>query len=135
MPLDLVVFADKLRRYRAQFKTSIEQISNATGIAVETVAALDGAGGEPTGDEVLILSDYFKCDYRFFVSNERLAPFEQTEKLFRKFGDDLSTADRWAIQEFLFLCSCEAFLEQELQRPQPRTFTFTKQGTFFKGHG
>ncbi len=42
--------------------------------------------------------------------------------------------DRWAIQEFLFLCECEEFLLNELKRERIR-FSFKKQGIFFKGHG
>lgn len=135
MPLELSTFADKLRRYREQFEATVEEVAEATGIAVATLTALEAGAQRPTGDEVLILADYFKCDYKFFVSNEQLAPFEQTEKLFRKFGKDISPADRWAIQEFLFLCECEAYLDAALERPPPRHFTFTKTGTYFKGHG
>ena len=135
MPLELTTFADKLRRYREQFDATIEQVAEATGIAPATLAALEAAAQAPTGDDVLILADYFKCDYKLFVSNEQLAPFEQTEKLFRKFGEAISAADRWAIQEFLYLCDCEAFLDHALGRSPPRRFDFAKSGTFFKAHG
>jgi Zn-dependent peptidase ImmA (M78 family)/transcriptional regulator with XRE-family HTH domain len=135
MPLELSSFADKLRRYREQFDATIAEVSDATGITEATLIALEAATQRPTGDEVLILADYFKCDYKFFVSNEQLAPFEQTEKLFRKFGDEIAAADRWAIQEFLYLCECEAFLQSALGRPPPRAFSFTKTGSYFKGHG
>ena len=135
MPSELTSFPDKLRRYRAQFDASIEDVSKATGIAADALTAFESGQRQPTGDEVLILADYFKCDFKFFISNERLAPFEQTEKLFRKLGDELSRTDRWAIQEFLFLCECEAFLETALGLPSPRAFAFVKQGKFFKRHG
>jgi len=84
---------------------------------------------------VLILADYFKCDYKFFVSNEKLAPIEETEKLFRRFAAELSAKDRWAIQEFLFLCENEGHLRDALGHAPPRRFSFTKHGTFFKAHG
>ena len=66
--------------------------------------------------EVLILADFFQCEYRFFVSNEKLAAFEQTESLYRRFGTEFSKKDRRSIQEFFLLCECEAFLMAELKR-------------------
>jgi Zn-dependent peptidase ImmA (M78 family) len=133
MPLELTTFADKLRRYRAQFDLLAAhegQDERQLGRRIATRGAR-----QPTGDEVLVLADYFKCDFRFFISNEQLAPFEKTEKLFRKFGDELSSADRWAIQELLYLCECEAFLDVILERSRTTTFTFLKHGTYFKRHG
>lgn len=135
MALDLATFASKLRRYREQFTVSIDQLAQATGIAVEAVRALEDGALAPNGDQVLILADYFKCDYKFFVSNEQLAPIDQTEKLFRRWGTELSLSDRWAIQEFLFLCDNEAYLSLALGRPPARTFSFAKRGTHFKTHG
>ena len=88
----------------------------------------------PSGDEILILADYYKCDYKFFVSNEKLAPFEQTDNLFRRHGSELSKEDRWAIQEFLFLCECEEFLEGVVPRIARKPFAFQPSGTFFKAH-
>lgn len=136
MPLDLIMFSDKLRRYCVQLNVLAAELGRATGINQPRVEALLSGQKEPTGDEVLILADYFKCDFKFFISNERLAPFEQTEQLFRKHGDALTSEDRWAIQEFLFLCECEAFLLSKMPNGDVRhAFTFTKQGTFCKAHG
>lgn len=135
MPLELTLFADKLRRYRGQFSATIEDVARATGLPADALSALEAGHRQPTGDEVLILADYFKCDYKFFISNERLAPLEQTDKLFRKHGAELVPSDRWAIQEFLYLCECEAFLQVALERPAPRAFAYAKQGTYFKAHG
>ena len=136
MALDLRLFSDKLRRYRLQLQVEIPELAAATGIPADSLAAFEGGTLEPTGDQVLILADYFKCDYRFFISNQRLAPFEQTEQLFRAHGNSFSKDDRKAIQEFLFLCECEEFLFQSLPGYIRRhAFTFTKVGSFFKDHG
>lgn len=136
MPINLAMFADKLRRYQLQFDVSLSDLSKGTGISIERLRALLNQQVEPTGDEVLILADYFKCDFKFFISNEKLAPFEQTEKLFRKHSDALSSEDKWAIQEFLFLCECQEFLLSQLPNiPTRRPFTFMKSGNFFKRHG
>lgn len=136
MSLDLTMFSDKLRRYCAQMNVTSHDLGHATGILQHRVEPLLSGQTEPTGDEVLILADYFKCDFKFFISNDRLAPFEQTEQLFRKHGDDLTTEDRWAIQEFLFLCECEAFLlSQAPKSPAHDAFSFRKNGTLYKAHG
>lgn len=134
MPLDLALFSDKLRRYRNQFAESPELMSVATGISPERIHALENGATRPSGDEILIIADHFKCDYKFFISNERSAAFEQTETLFRRWGQHLSKADRWAIQEFLYLCECEQYLWDEMER-RFTEFSFTKSGTFYKSHG
>lgn len=105
-----------------------------TGILVDRFERLESGDVVPTGDEILILADFFQCDYRFFVSNEKLAAFQQTETLYRKFGNEFSKNDRRSIQEFLFLCECEAFLLTELSR-KIDAFSFTPSGNFYKGHG
>lgn len=135
MPLNLELLGSKLRRYREQFELSIDEVSQATGIPGQSLSAFENAARQPTGDEILILADFFKCDYKFFVSNERLAPFEQTETLFRLHGGQLSKDDRWAIQEFLFLCECEEFLMTQLPGNDRQLFSFVKEGSYFKGHG
>ncbi len=135
MPLDLELLGSKLRRYREQLQVSLSDVSSATGIPEESLATLENGQRQPTGDEVLILADYYKCDYKFFISNEQLAPFEQTESLFRKHGNEFSKSDRWAVQEFLYLCECEEFLLGLLPRHDRRPFSFVKKGTHYKKHG
>ncbi|MGD0263597.1 MAG: ImmA/IrrE family metallo-endopeptidase [Candidatus Methylomirabilota bacterium] len=135
MPIDLAMFADKLQRFCAQFAVTIEEISQDTGIPLDRLKGFVGQRSEPTGDEVLILSDFFMCDFRFFISNEKLASFEQTELLFRMHGDNLTREDRWAIQEFLFLCECQEFLLSHMPSTARRPFAFEKTGTFYKRHG
>lgn len=134
MTFDLPLFGSKLKRYRKQFDSSVDEVSTLTGISTQTLNALENGEKLPTGDEVLILADYYKCDYQFFISNEQLAPFEQTETMFRRYGDEFSKEDRWAIQEFLFLCECEEFLLSLIPRIDYKPFRFTKVGNYFKGH-
>lgn len=135
MSLDLSILGSKLARYRNQFQASVEDASTGTGIPADLLLSYERGEREPTGDHVLIIADYFKCDYKFFLSNEKLAPFEQTETLFRMHGDSLSTVDRWAIQEFLFLCECEEFLLDVVPGLARIPFSFVKRGSFYKGHG
>lgn len=135
MTLDRSMFSNKLQRYMTQFQVDSHEVSASTGIEHERLLGLLSTLKAPTGDEVLILADYFKCDFKFFISSERLAPFEQTEALFRKHGSELTSDDRWAIQEFLFLCECQKFLLDEIQPGAMHPFTFTKHGTLYKTHG
>ena len=60
------------------------EIVAGTGLLEGRIDALMAASADPTGDEVLILADYFDCDYKFFISNEALAAFEETDSLYRK---------------------------------------------------
>ncbi|HYW21539.1 MAG TPA: XRE family transcriptional regulator [Nodularia sp. (in: cyanobacteria)] len=136
MSFDLALFSSKLKKYREQFKKSLAEISIATGIPEENLMALENGERKPSGDEVLIFADYYLCDYQFFISNERLASFEQTEILFRRYGDEFSKEDRWAIQEFLFLCECEEFLLSQIVRQDYKSnFNFTKIGNNYKRQG
>lgn len=134
MPLDLDLFRNKLTRYRVQFKMSLNDLASATGISGVSLSALEDGQREPTGDEILILADYYKTDFKFFISNDRVAPFEQTEMLFRMHDGEFTTSDRWAVQEFLFLCECEEFLLRSSSTYERKPFAFRKTGKYFKGH-
>jgi Zn-dependent peptidase ImmA (M78 family) len=133
MGLDLQEFGVKLRKYRDQLKLTISELADRTGISENLLEQFEAGQSAPSGDEVLIVSDFYHCDYRFFISNERLAPFEQTENLYRRYGNEFSKEDRWRVQEFLFLCECEEQLKRALNRPN-REFTYRPKGNYFKGH-
>ncbi|MEA5549714.1 ImmA/IrrE family metallo-endopeptidase [Anabaena cylindrica UHCC 0172] len=135
MPFDSVLFGSKIRKYREQFEKSLVEVESATGISEEILIALENGSKMPTGDEVLIFADYYLCDYQFFISEEKVAPFEQTEILFRRYGDEFSKDDRWAVQEFLFLCECEQYLLTCLPRYNYQPFNFITEGTYYIGHG
>jgi transcriptional regulator with XRE-family HTH domain len=134
MPIDLISLSSKLAKYRGQLKESIVEVATATGIDSARLMSLEAGQTEPTGDEILILADHFRCDFKFFISNERIAPFEQTETLYRAHGADFTKEDRRAVQDFLYLCETEAFLMHELGQ-HTSAFNFVPMGTFFKGHG
>lgn len=137
MSFDLKSLGNKLKKYREQLGLTIDELSSNTGIPPQKLSDFEEGKKEPTGDEILIFSDRFKCDYNFFISNEKLAPFEQTETLYRKFGDEFSKEDRWAIQEFLYLCECEEYLLRALPQHKSKIkhFRFVKKGNYFKKHG
>ena len=104
-----VQFGTKLLRLRSEQQVELAELSAGSGILSDRLAALETGKAAPSGDEVLILADFFKCDYRFFVSNERLAASEQTESLYRRYGTEFTKSDRRAVLEFLYLCECERF--------------------------
>ncbi len=135
MSLDLQMMSSKLRRFRNQVEASLAEVSAATGISAKLLDEYEQARLQPTGDEILILADYYKCDFKFFISNEKLAAFEQTETLFRKYSSEISKADRWSILELLFLCECEEYLMNLLPANNRSTFIFEKKGNHFKTHG
>ncbi len=134
MSIDLKYLAKKLNSYRNQFKLSFEELSNKTGISEENLIEFERGTKEPSGDEILILADYYKCDYKYFISNEKLEPLDETEKLYRTYDDEFSLEDRWSIQELLYLAECESYLQKELGKNVYQHFDFTPKGTFYKQH-
>lgn len=107
MPIDKISIGQKLIRCRKNLDLEISNVSERIGIPIERIDEIEKGLKEPTGDEILIFADFYKQDYKYFISNEQLSASEQVEVLYRKFGDDFSKEDRWAIQEFIFLCENE----------------------------
>jgi Zn-dependent peptidase ImmA (M78 family) len=114
--------------------SSLSDVASSTGIDAARLESIENGQLEPTGDEVLILADYYRCDFKHFISNERLAPFEQTETLYRAHGDDFKKEDRRAMQDFLYLCETEAFLMKEIG-VQGKEFAYRPSGTNYKANG
>lgn len=133
MAINLRMLGSKLTKYREQLQESFTEVASSTGIDAARLAGIEAGEIEPTGDEVLILADHYRCDFKFFISNEQIAPFEQTETLYRAHGSNFSKEDRRAIQDFLYLCETEDFLMRELGRA-PNSFEFVPSGDYFKGH-
>jgi hypothetical protein len=136
MPFTAATFGRKLASLRADFGQDLDSVSTSSGIPAERLGALEHGQDEPTGDEVLILADYFRKDFRFLISDEALDADEGVELLFREHGGALSTSDRISIAEFAYLCRSQAMLERELGIvPTARTFSFRPRGNYYKGHG
>ncbi|SUD69740.1 DNA-binding protein [Pseudomonas putida] len=112
--MNLITLGTKLSAYRTQLELSVEEVSAAIHITPDRLKLIEQGALEPTGDEVLMLADQYHCDFKHFITNERVAPFEQTEILYRKHGREFAKQDRRAVQEFLYLCETEAFLMKEL---------------------
>lgn len=134
MTINLQALGSKLSKYREQLQETLEEVAQSTGIEFNRLTSIELGTLEPSGDEILILSDHYRCDYKFFISNERVAPFEQTETLYRAYGNDFSKEDRRAIQDFLYLCETEDFLMRELGCVG-QGFSHKAQGDYYKGQG
>lgn len=133
MAIDLRLLGSKLAKYREQLQESLTDVASSTGIDTTRLAQIEGGQIEPTGDEVLILADHYRCDFKFFISNDKVAPFEQTETLYRAHGSDFTKEDRRAVQDFLYLCETEDIIMRGLGRA-PGSFAFSPSGDYFKGH-
>lgn len=134
MSIDLHALGSKIIRSREQLCVTLEELSDSSGINKERLHKLETGELEPTGDEILIIADYFRTDYKFFISNEKLNAFESTETLFRRYGNELNKNDRWAIQECLYLAECESFIDNELKITY-ENFSFEPIGTYAIGNG
>lgn len=105
---DLQLLGKKLNGCRSRLEYTVEEVVNGTGINKDRINDFEKGILEPTGDEILILADFFKEDYKFFISNQQTSASENADKLYRQFGNEFSKEDRRRIQEFLYLCECES---------------------------
>jgi Zn-dependent peptidase ImmA (M78 family) len=112
------MFAGKLKRLMEMLKVTVLELSEETGIPVGRVQALLAGNDDPSGSEVLIFADYFYADFNYFISDDKSSALESAETLFRKNDGQLTKSDMRRISEFLFLCECEAFLQEVLDRPE-----------------
>lgn len=134
MSIDYQSIAQKLKQARELQSIMIETVSQETGINAERIHYIEAGQARPSGDEVLILANYYRHDFRDFLDDKRPAPFDQTDLLYRRHGDEFLFRDRRSIQEFLFLCEIESFIEAEFDIKKQK-FSFTPRGSYFKGHG
>ncbi|MGG7469660.1 ImmA/IrrE family metallo-endopeptidase [Chryseobacterium arthrosphaerae] len=113
---DLQLLGKKLSGYRLRLEYTVEEVVIGTGINKERLICFEKGTLEPTGDEILILADFFKEDYKFFISNQQSSASENSDKLYRQFGNEFSKEDRRSIQEFLYLCECESDIWELLNK-------------------
>jgi len=111
MPIDKISLGNKLRRCRENLNLDLSEVAKRVGFLTTKFQMIENGIIEPTGDEILILADFYKQDFKYFISNEKLSSSEQVEVFYRKFGDEFSKEDRFAIQEFMFLCENEELIE------------------------
>jgi Zn-dependent peptidase ImmA (M78 family)/transcriptional regulator with XRE-family HTH domain len=114
MTFDSVLFGNKLSRFCELFPTKATNLCQRTGISNERLSDLKIGKSQPSGDEILILADYFMCDYTYFISNIEDSIYDASVMFFRNYEGHLNPDINWNIQEFLYLCACEEHLKKEL---------------------
>lgn len=114
MAINLRLIGERLTQARQLQAVDVAVVSSHTGIESSRLDFIEGGKGLPSGDELLILANYYARDFRDFVDPARPEPFKQTDILYRRHGEAFTVNDRRAIQEFLFLCEIEATLQKEL---------------------
>lgn len=119
--IDLNKLAIKILRCRSNLKLSLEEVHELSGISIERLTQIENANIEPSGDEILILADVYREDYKYFISNEKLSASEKVEELYREKGNIFTKEDRKIIQNFIILCENEQFVWNALKKEQ-KTF-------------
>ncbi len=134
MTINIQFISARLKQARLLQSLSVEIVSADTGVEYSRLSKIESGDELPSGDELLILANYYRHDFRDFLPGDRPAPFEQADILYRRHGNAFTAQDRRSIQEFLFLCEIEANLEREL-KVEKTDFSFVARGDYFKGHG
>ena len=134
MAIDPITVARKLKQARKLQYLTLSKVSSATGISYKRINLIESEQVNASGDELLILANYYRHDFRDFIDKTRPEPFKQTKILYRRYRDTFTPDDRRAVQEFLYLCEIESTLEISkgiLKKP----FNFVPKGSFHKKHG
>ena len=134
MSFDLNLFSSKILKCRKNLDLKINEVAQKLGINIDRLISLEEGKTLPTGDEILIFSDFYKQDYQFFITNQYKSALEQVQILYRRHGDAFSKKDRWAIQEFIYLCECEQLAYDAIKK-EFDTFEFVPTGDYFIAHG
>ncbi|WP_395810532.1 ImmA/IrrE family metallo-endopeptidase [Archangium minus] len=115
---------------------SVEEVSEHTSIPPSDLMKMENGLLEPTGDQILILSDIYNEPFQYFITHQKSATLERATDLYRMHGDQFSPSDRKQIQEFLLLCRLEHELEAMMGgRPRTRNYVPTPDKKYRKGHG
>ncbi len=113
MAYDFLKISQKLLRSRNNMGLSKTEVARLAGIDVARIEALESGNVEPSGDEILILADVYKEDFRYFISNQNLSSAETVDELYRLNGG-ITNIDKRAIQSFIFHSANEQSLLDSL---------------------
>lgn len=86
MKIDLVLISSRLAEARRLQSVELAEAATQTGIEAERLASIEAGQQTPSGDELLILANYYARDFRDFVDPGGPEPFKQTDILYRRFG-------------------------------------------------
>lgn len=121
MAYDNKIIAQKLTRCRKNMGFSKMEVSQLAGIDMSRIEALESGSVEPSGDEILILADVYKEDFRYFISNQNLSSAETVDELYRLNGS-IKNTDKRAIQSFIFHSTNEQILLNSIGK-EKKVFT------------
>lgn len=103
MNFDLELFAKKLKEEMELLEYSAEELQSKCRIPVTRINAFLRAESIPVGDEILIISDVFRVDYIYFISNDVKSQFEKTYKFYRATEGIITRVDKRIIADTLYL--------------------------------
>ena len=115
MAYDKNLIGRKLLRCRNNMGLSKIDVYHLAGIPVSRIEALESGTIEPSGDEILILADVYKEDFRYFISNQSLSSAETVDELYRLNGS-ITNTDKRAIQSVIFHSVNEQILLDSLNK-------------------
>jgi Zn-dependent peptidase ImmA (M78 family) len=113
MSFDYRLLGKKLREARESLLIEPGRAANLLQISEDDYVLIESGESHLTGDQIVILAAFLRRDFRYFVTGDYPSAESQVQQLFRR-NQDLSQADRIAIQEFCRLCEYQAFLEDLL---------------------
>lgn len=134
MAVNIAHIAQRLQQTRLALSYTTDDVGTIAGLDVHRLERIEAGCETPTGDEILILASLYDCDFRTLIDENLPSPAQQTDILFRRYGDSFTPDDRRAIQEFLYLCQIEKWLEQQLLITH-EAVDFKYSGPIFKDHG
>jgi len=135
MAIHLQMLGANSSSYREQLQETPEEVAAATGIEFGRLIAIEAGAAEPTGDEVLILADHYQCDFKFFISHERVCnPSSRPRPCIGRMATTSQRPTVEPFRSFLYLSETEAYLMAELGRSGEH-FSFTPVGSYVKAHG
>jgi Zn-dependent peptidase ImmA (M78 family)/transcriptional regulator with XRE-family HTH domain len=118
MAFDYAVLGKKLKDARESLSISPDSSASRLQLSLNEYLNIEEGKKEVTGDQLVLLTDLYKRDFRYFVTGDYPSAESQVQEMFRR-NAELSQNDRIAIQEFVRLCEYEDFLEREIFHRYP----------------
>ena len=137
MSFDYHLLGKKLREARESLLIEPEEAAGALEMNLHDYAEVETGHRHLTGDQVVLLADLYRRDFRYFVAGDYPSAESQIQEMFR-LNEHISKADRVAIQEFSRLCEYQAFLEELLGNQYGSLPDYGQHDfghTYYKGQG
>jgi len=113
MSFDYELLGKKLREAREGLLIELEEAAETLEMSPYDYVEVETGQRHLTGDQIVLLANLYRHDFRYFVTGDYPSAESQIQEMFR-LNENISQADRIAIQEFSRLCEYQAFLEELL---------------------